>query len=118
MAIARTRMLQWSLVWPLSRQEKAQRIAFEIAELGELRNRGVEDYHIGFVRLLLFPQESDTGRYVNIRPVHFGGMDAKVFDFSQVIWIEFEYCPEGVTEDTKLRHPWDPSTYLRIKNVR
>jgi hypothetical protein len=117
--MARAKVLQWPLVRPLSkRREKAHLLARTIAQAGELRIVGVEDHHIGFVRLVVFPRNMKDGWYINIRPVHFGGYDAKVFDFNMHRYIEFEYCPRGVTENAKWRHPWDPSTYLTIKSVR
>lgn len=109
------KVLQWPLVWPLSkRKDRVRELAREIGLAGELRIKGIEDWHVGFVRLLVFPRGKDAGWYVNIRPIHFGGYDSKVFDFNMLRYIEFEYYPEGVTE----RHRRDPSTYLTIKNVR
>lgn len=113
MAIAKARILQWSHVWPLSKQEKARQTAREIASYGKLEIKGVEDWHVGFVLLLVIPLGEKTGWFVKFRPVHFGGYDAKTFDFNQLRFIEFEYCHRGVTE----RHFWDPSTYLSMKNV-
>lgn len=117
MTVAKARILQWSFVWPLSKTEKARRFAQEVARAGELRINGVEENHIGFVRLLVFPDKKDTGWYTNIRPLHFGGMDATVFDFNMLRFIEFEYCHKGIPEMVG-RHPWDFSTYLTIKSVR
>ena len=112
--MAKARILQWPLMWPLSRIEKARQTAQKIASFGELKVGGVEDWHVGYVLLLVVLPGKNIGWYVKIRPVHFGGYDAKVFDFSMLRYIEFEYYDRGIAE----RHSFDPSNYLTIKNVR
>lgn len=117
------RVLQWpsNVVWPLlfERRIRAREIAQEIGEAEELRIREVDQRpnwitgrNVGYVSLLI--QTPAQKRWVHIRPIHFGNYDKKVFDFNQLRFIEFEYCPKGVTD----RHSWDPSTYLKIKNAR
>ncbi len=113
--------LRWPLssVWPLLVEKlpsvRAQGVAREIGEAGELRIPPYTfEQHIGYISLLVYSPTKDRVWRVHIRPVHFGGYDTKVFDFNALRHIEFEYYPKGVTD----RHPWDPSTYLKIKNVR
>lgn len=109
-------VLQWpfTFVWPLlfSKREKAREIARQFTEAGELRILTTEQ-RVGFVRLWVI---STAGKrwWINIRPIHSPGLSAPVFDFKYVKYIEFEYCPEGVTT----RHPSDPSSYATVKNMR
>ena len=117
------RMLQrpWSFVWPLlfSRRKRAQELArsLDFSLVGRLRIKKVDQrpnlltgHNVGYVSLLV------GSRWVKIRPSHFGGYDASVFDFSQLRLIEFEYKPEGV-EGVVEKHPFEPSSYLTIKDV-
>lgn len=111
--------LQWPLyhlVWPLllgRKIAKARKLAQTIAEAGELR---IQEWYqrVGYIRMLIYSQEVDRLWYINIRPVHFGGLWDPVYEFSKLKHVEFKYCPKGVTD----RYPWDYSTYLTIKNVR
>ena len=114
--VARALQRPWSFVWPLifgKRTLRAKEFALEVANSGELRIEML--YHrVGFVGLLVFSPAHNKKWWVHIRPVHFGGLTAKVFDFSTLRYVEFGYCTQGVTE----RHKNDPSTYLTIKSVR
>ncbi|MEK7190432.1 MAG: hypothetical protein AAB661_01565 [Patescibacteria group bacterium] len=97
------------------RKEKAQKCAQEIAAAGQL----CLDFHnikhyVGFISVFVYSNKVPTQQWwVNIRPVHFPGIDAKVFNFEHIRFIKFEYCEKGITP----RHLWDPSTYLTIKDV-
>jgi len=117
------KVLQWPFtsVWPLLffRKKRAKELArsLDVSLVGKLRIKKVDQrpnwltgHNVGYVSLLIGSQ------WVRIRPCHFGGYNASVFDFSQLRLIEFEYHPGGVRGIVET-HPYDPSSYLTIKNV-